>query len=202
MGDDKASSKHSNTASIDLLEAMRAFQRGDSVVFDTIYQTVWGPVYLRANKMGLGHEESQDITQKVLVRVYLYAGRAKFDSKERLWSWVYTIAVREIYKYWKRKRPETVSEEGLKLMHSQPTNPDDDPAVLTAETEVLGDVGECIGRLDEANRIYLLGPLVQNLTFRQSAAICRLRLGQFKHRYEKALKKVRNCMKEKGHNLE
>ncbi len=194
--------KHSNTPSVDLLEAMLAFQGGDDAVFDAIYQAVWGPVYLRASKMGLGHEESQDIAQKVLVRVYLYARKADFDSKERLWSWIYTIAVREIYKYWKHKRPEMVSEEGLELLHSQPTDPIDDPAVLTAKTEVLGDVGECIGRLGEAERLYLLGPLVQNLTFRQAAVIYRLRLGQFKHRYEKALKKVRNCMKAKGYDLE
>ncbi len=69
-------------------------------------------------------------------------------------------------------------------------------------SEILEDAGECIGRLEENQRLYLLGHLVGELTFRQAADIHDLSLGQFKHRYEKAIDSVRNCMKSKGHAIQ
>ncbi len=175
---------------------------GDRAAFDVLYPTIWRRVYQRAAKMGLRGEECEDVAQKVLVRVYLYAARAEFDRKEKVWAWVYTIATREVYKHWKRKRPELVSEEGLNLLESQATGPSADPATHAVEAEVLSGVDDCIGRLIDADRLYLLGPLVQGLTFRQAAAAHGLTLGQFKHRYTRALEAVRDCMKAKGHDLQ
>ena len=182
---------------------MRAFQTGDQEAFNLICPPIWRAVYVRAGKMGLDPDESEDIAQKVLVRVYLYAPRAEFGSKGQLWSWIYTIASREIYKHWKRKRPEIVSEDVLEVLyHEQPTDPSHDPAVISAEDETLRDAGECIGRLEDAERLCLLGPLVGGLTFRQAAAVHGLSLGQLKHRYEKAMDKVRDCMRSKGHDIQ
>ncbi|MEA3367183.1 MAG: hypothetical protein U9R68_03605 [Planctomycetota bacterium] len=131
-----------------------------------------------------------------------YAGRAHFESSGRLWGWVYTIATREIYKHWKRRRPDLISDEGLEHLASLPTATAADPATSAVEAETLQDVEQCLDRLDEADRLHLLGPLVQGLTFRRAAAIHGLTLGQFKHRYGKALAKVRDCMRGKGHDLQ
>ena len=186
-----------------VLEAIRAFQAGDGEAFESVCPQIWRAVYVRACKMGLDPEESEDIAQKVLVRVYLHASKAEFTGKGRLWSWIYTIAAREIYKDWGRKRPELVSEEGLQaLLAVQITDSTEDPAVVSMASEILEDAGECIGRLEENQRLYLLGHLVGELTFRQAADIHDLSLGQFKHRYEKAIDSVRNCMKSKGHAIQ
>ena len=77
-----------------------------------------------------------------------------------------------------------------------------DTDVRNEYIEIVADVGECIERLEESQRLCLLGPLAGELTFRQAAAIHNLSLGQFKHRYEKAIAKVRDCMKSKGHKIE
>ena len=184
-----------------LLEVMRSFQQGDRSAFDALYGAIWPRVCLRAHKMGLGPEEGEEIAQKVLVRVYLHAGKARFESKGRLWSWLYTITAREVYKHWKRRRPELVSEEGLKLLESQAPSSSDDPATHAVGTEILSDADDCIGRLSDADRLYLLGPLVHGLTFRQAAEVHGMSLGRFKHRYGKALEAVRGCMAAKGHDL-
>ena len=75
------------------------------------------------------------------------------------------------------------------------------PAVRLAHTEALGHVQECIGLLEEMDRRYLQGHLIKGLTFRQAAASNGISLGQFKHRYEKALQQVRECMRAKGHDF-
>jgi len=185
----------------DLLAAMRAFQRGEKACFEKVYEHLWRSVYLRASKMGLSRSDSEEIAQKVLVRVYLYGPRARFDSTRQLWGWVYTITVREIYKHWRRQRPELLADELLEVLPALPGGSADDPADPAATAEELQDVGDCIGRLERAERVHLLGPLVQDLSFRQAAAIHGLTLGRFKHRYERALQKVRDCLRAKGHEL-
>jgi RNA polymerase sigma factor (sigma-70 family) len=151
--------------------------------------------------MGLRADEAEEIAQKVLVRVFLYCSKTEFHHVAQVWAWVYTITVREVYKHWRRRRPELVSEEGLESLQRQAVTTDDDPATAATAAEALRAVDECIGRLGEAERLYLLGPLVQGLTFRQAAALHGLTLGQFKHRYEQALEAVRACMESKGHDL-
>lgn len=180
---------------------MRVFQQGDGAAFNALYAAMWPSVYGRGRKMGLRPDEAEEIAQKVLVRVYLYAGRARFESSKRLWAWVYTIATRQIYRHWKGRRPDLISDEGLEALAGRPAGAADDPAASAIETEALADVEQCLDRLDESDRLHLLGPLVQGLTFRQAAAVHGLTLGRFKHRYERALEQVRDCMRGKGHDF-
>jgi RNA polymerase sigma factor (sigma-70 family) len=185
----------------DLLAAMHAFQHGDEGRFEGIYQALWRAVYIRAAKMGLAAEECEDIAQKSLIRIYVHAPKARFDSVRHLWSWVYTVATREIYKHWHRKRPELVTQERLGFLSEQPDTEEDPPAAVE-RVEEMKDLGDCLGGLGEQDRVHLLGPLVNGLSFRQAAEVHGLTLGQFKHRYEKALQLVRDCMKSKGHVLD
>lgn len=203
MSMDKNNSISFDGDPLGMLEAMHAFQAGDAGAFESICPQMRRAVYARACKMGLDPDQSDDIAQRVLVRVYLYAAKAEFATKGRLWSWIYTITTREIYKDWRRKRPEFISEEGLRaLFASRTADPSGDPAAASVAGEVIEDVGECIGRLEETQRLCLLGPLAGDLTFRQAAAVHGLSLGQFKHRYEKAMGSVRDCMKSKGHEIQ
>ena len=200
---DDNSSVQPGAAPLGILETVRAFQAGDAEAFEAVCPQIWRGVYARACKMGLDPIEGEDIAQKVLVRIYLYAAKAEFSSKGRLWSWIYTITAREIYKDWGRKRPELISEEGLRaLFAAQIDDSTEDPAIASVAGEAVEDVGECIERLEESQRLCLTGPLAGELTFRQAAAVHGLSLGQFKHRYEKALDSVRNCMKSKGHEIQ
>ena len=152
--------------------------------------------------MGLTDEESEDLAQKVLVRVYLYAARARFERVKEVWAWVYAITAREVYKRWRGKRPSLVRQDVLARLADGPDDCRQSPLDAAATSEELADLDECIGRLGTADRLCFLGPLVARLTFRQAAAAMQMSLGQLKHRYEKALRQVRRCMEGKGHHVE
>ena len=188
--------------SAQLLIVVQRFQQGEKKCFDEIYSELSGPIKNRAVKMGLNVVEGEDITQKVLVRVYLYAEKATFESGPQFWAWVFKITSREIIKHWQSRRPEL----GLADLADDWPGPtaesgEIDPSISAAATEVNADVHDCISRLSEAARLHLLGPLVEGLTFRDAAKSHKLTLGQYKHRYEQALHQVRDCMKSKGHDL-
>ena len=186
----------------ELLAAVRAFQRGERGGFDRLYGRLWGPLAVRASRMGLDPHEAEEITQRTLVRVYLYAARASFQRPQQFWGWVYTIASRETYKLWRKRRPDVVCQEALEVWASAAADPSPSPAAAAASAEALADVEQCISTLEEEERMALLGVLVGGLTFRGAAKAHGLSLGQLKHRYERALRKVRDCMRAKGHDVE
>lgn len=185
----------------DLLAGVRAFQQGQQGSFERLYARLWPSVALRARRMGLDAHQAEEIAQRVLVRVYLYVGRARFDRPAQVWAWVYTIAAREVYKLWRKRRPDLVSDEVLEAWAAEAGDRSAGPAAAAASAEAVEHVQQCIADLDEARRMVLLGVLAGELTFRQAARAGGLTLGQFKHRYEKALAEVRDCMRAKGHDV-
>jgi RNA polymerase sigma-70 factor (ECF subfamily) len=186
----------------DLLSAMRAFQEGDRASFDGLYGQLAPASARRAARMGLDAEQAQEIAQKTLVRVFLYAARARFEHAEQVWAWLYAITTREVYKLWRQRRPEIVSQEAVEIALAGRADPAGTPAAAAAASEMIEHAGDCIGALDEAERMHLLGVLAAGLTFRQAARAHGLSLGQFKHRYERALRKVRDCLRAKGHDVQ
>ena len=199
--DKPAAGREGLRAPDDLLAQMHAFQAGRPGAFDRLYQAIWKPVLVRAGKMGLAAQECEELAQKVMVRVYLYAPKASFASRQELWSWIYTVTAREVYKAWRQKTPQFISDEGLELLNSEMSAGRADPLDSAEQGEAVRDVGDCIDLLGQPQRLHLLGVLVHGLTFRQAAGLHGLSLGQFKHKYEKALQKVRDCMRAKGHEL-
>jgi len=183
------------------MELMKAFQQGRPSSFDSLYELIRTPAYHRAKRMGLGHDDAEEIAQKVLVRVYLYAGKAHFSSRQHIWAWIYTITAREVYKAWRKKRPEVVPNSADDLLFTSLPARDPAPSEEAIGEELSQALSDCIGELSDTGRLYLLGPLQENLTFRQAAQLHGLTLGQFKHRYEKALRKVKDCLKAKGHDV-
>ena len=184
-----------------LLSTVRAFQQGRRGEFDRLYAALWGPLVVRASRMGLGSDESEEIAQRTLVRVYRYAAAASFGRVQQFWAWVYTIARREVYKLWRKQRPEAVREEAAGLWGPEAADPATGPADAAAMAEAVRDARACTLDLEDSERAILLGVVSGGLTFRRAARTLGLTLGQFKHRYECALRKVRCGMRARGHDV-
>ncbi len=199
--DDDTSRRPSDSRDAELLDAMHQFQGGSDDAFETVYRRLWRPVAARVGRMGLRGDLVDELTQKALVRVYLYARKATFDSAGRLWGWVLTIATREVYKHWRKRRPDLAGEDALEAWSAEAAAPAETPADAAETAETDADARDCLGRLEDDARRKLAGVLVGGLTFRAAAAAEGLTLGQFKHRYEKALARVRDCMRAKGHDV-
>jgi len=181
---------------------MWAFQRGQRESFDRLGPMIWKRAARRAARMRLGADDCDEIAQQVLVRVFLYAADAHFDTEEKFWGWVGAITTHEVYKLWRKRQPEVVDPEVLEFRSPPAAGPRADPPAAAATAEMLADLSDCIGRLDEARQEAMLAIHVAELTFRGAAGASGLTLGQFKHRYEKARAAVADCMRRKGHEVE
>lgn len=185
----------------DLLSVIKAFQNGEPGSFERLYRMLWPLIALRALRMGLGPHQAEDLAQEVLIRVHRYAPKGTFDRAGKVWAWVYTIAVHEVYKVWRKRHPDLVSQEALEVWAGEATGASADPPAAAASAEAIEDLDECLAALAEDERMYVLGVLVGGLTFRQAARAHGLTLGQFKHRHTKGLVSVRQCMRAKGHEV-
>jgi RNA polymerase sigma factor (sigma-70 family) len=181
--------------------AVRRFQAGEQAAFEAIAEELFVPVARKFAAMRLPASEIDELVQQVLVRVYLKVGEADFRAKEQFWAWVYTIATRQAYKHWRKKRPDLLAPEHVEIFADRPTPADEQPLHQAISEEASAHLTECVDTLPREQQLYVLGPLTQDLTFRDAARQHGLTLGQFKHRYEKALDRLRECMKSKGHDV-
>ena len=187
-----------------VLRAMHAFQQGDESAFDEFSLAMWdrirGKATARARRwrQAFGEEDAEDIAQKVLAKIYVHAAKATFEHVGQVFAWTFVITQREVDRHFRKKHPQSTDPEALDW---NPDPNDSHPAQGLANAEALKHLEDCVAQLRDMERKYLQGHLIRGLTFRQSAASNGISLGQFKHRYEKALQQVRECMKTKGHDF-
>ena len=186
----------------DVLRMMWSFQQGDVSAFDELSLAMWDRICGKAKARGrrwgktLGEDEAEDTAQKVLTKIYVHAAKATFEHAGQVFAWIFVITKREVDRYLRKRSPQLTEQE---VLERELDCGDVHPAESLANSEALEHLGDCIGQLKDADREFLQDHSVKGMTFRQAAAVNGVSLGQFKHRHEKALQQVRDCMKSKGH---
>jgi len=80
--------------------------------FDTLVKTYQQKVYWLVRKMVIDHDESNDLTQDIFIKVWFSIDA--FEGKSKLYTWIYRIAVNECLMYLrKRKQRHSVSLENV-----------------------------------------------------------------------------------------
>lgn len=83
-------------------------QRGFKLLMDC-YQE---PVYYYVRRQLVSHDDAEDVTQEVFIRIF--RGLDGFKRNSSLTTWIYTIATREVLRWLeKRQEMELVSAEAL-----------------------------------------------------------------------------------------
>lgn len=117
--------------------------RGDERAFEALldrYETV---IYNLALRMVGCREDAQDITQGVFVRAYQKLDT--FDRRNRLFSWLYRIAINECLNHRRSRRPEEPISE-------RAPDPRDPPDVGTERTEIAERVQAALVQIPEIYR--------------------------------------------------
>lgn len=112
-------------------------RRGDRHAFGELTRNFLPSVYRLCRRMGLSHDEADDMTQETFVKAYQAIGR--FEEGKPFWNWVARIAGNTTINYLKRKGRELSGEEGEMVVSQQATqssgsNPHE--AVVSQQMEV------------------------------------------------------------------
>jgi len=170
-----------------LLEAMVAYQGGDTEAFGTVYAALRGALtgYLRA--LARDAAVAEDLVQETFLQ--LHRARHTFQPPRPVKPWVYAIA-RNVFLMnrraaFRRGRHETIADEAL------PDIP------VAPEIESFGDrdsVRKALAGLPETRREPLVLHHVLGLSFKEVGAVLGISEGAAKVRAHRALTELREAM--------
>ena len=142
-------------------------------------------VYWQVRRMVLIHEDADDITQNIFIKVYKYLG--DFRSESKLSSWVYRIAYNESINFIQKRAKEnhlTVDDYAFELVDKL----EDDPYFEGDEAELK--LQKAIQSLPEKQRIIFKMKYFDELKYEEISNLLNTSVGALKASYHHAVKKI------------
>lgn len=146
-------------------------------------------IYFHIRRIVISHDDANDITQDVFIKVW--NGLPNFRGDSKIYSWIYRIATNETLNYIrKHKKRKFLSSESTE---EYLTNK------LVSETLFEGDAIElnlqkAIIKLPEQQRLVFNMRYYDDLTYREISEILNLTEGGLKASYHHAVKKVKDML--------
>ena len=148
-------------------------------------------VYWHVRKMVIDHDDADDLTQEVFIKVWKNLDKFRGDSK--LFTWVYRIATNECLNFLDKKKRRfllpihDVSEElSGKLTSSE----------LISGDEIQLRLQKALLKLPDKQRLVFNMKYFDDLKFEEIAAITDTSVGALKASYHHAVKKIEESINE------
>lgn len=179
-------------------ELMRRFYDGDARALDKLLER-WEPRLLGYfHKFGFSREESEDLSQEVMVSLYLTRQRSdshgRFDLSRPLAPFLFTSARRAAISAWRRRPDAAPVPLEVWDAEERPTLP---PLALAA------DLADCLAQLPDDQHLYFrlcarhgLGEL-SHQEISEVLGKCPSEVSRLSRRAKEGL---RNCMQRKGYH--
>lgn len=148
-------------------------------------------VYWLIRKMVIDHDEANDLTQEVFIKIHKKIDTFRADSQ--LYTWIYRIAINECLNFLQRKKRRFL----LPIRDLEPTL----LARLTSGSYVSGDevqlrLQKALLKLPDKQRLVFNMKYFDELTYEEMAEITRTSVGALKASYHLAVKKIENILRE------
>jgi len=142
-------------------------------------------VYWIIRKMLIDHEDTNDVTQDVFIKVWI--NFSKFRAESQLYTWIYRIAVNECINFLNKKK----SRFFLPLINyeKQLLAKVDESTDLTAD-DIHVKLQKAVLQLPEKQQIVFNLRYFQELSYEDIAEITKTSIGALKASYHHAVKKI------------
>jgi len=175
------------------LELVRAFKNGDVSGYNRIVLKYQEQVYWVARKMVNDHDDANDLTQEVFIKVY--SALKDFREESNLFTWLYRITMNFCLNHvTKPKTKMTVSvEEVVEPMFSSDQSADE-----RIDEEIRREaIMEAIETLPKQQRAVFNMRYYDNIPYEEISKIMKRSVGGVKANYFHAVKHIGNHLKEK-----
>jgi RNA polymerase sigma-70 factor (ECF subfamily) len=171
-------------------QLLRLVAVGDQQAFELLYRQLAGPVHGVIRRVLRDPEQSQEVTQEVLLEVWRTAPRFE-SAKGSAATWVLTIAHRRAVD---RIRTETAAAaREQKTTWAAPGSQDDVADVVEASLD-RERVQHCMGSLTDVQRESITLAYYSGYTYRQVSAVVGVTLAAIKSRIRDGLLRMRDCL--------
>lgn len=174
----------------DLLEKLRVAE-SRNYGFNMLVRKYQQKVYWHIRKMVIDHDDANDLTQEVFIKIHKHIGSFRQDSQ--LFTWIYRIATNECLNFLQRKKRRyflpivDVQSELLSKLTSSP---------YVSADEVQLKLQKALLTLPHKQRLVFNMRYFDDLSYEEIAEITQTSVGALKASYHLAVKKIEDTLKE------
>lgn len=162
-----------------------------NLAFNQLVRKYQSKVYWHVRKMVVDHDDADDLTQEVFIKVWKHLENFRQDAA--LFTWIYRIATNECLNFLSSKRRKfflPLTDVGAELSQK-----------LEADEQLAGDVVElklqkAILRLPDKQRLVFNLRYYDEMPYEQMAEVTGTSVGALKASYHHAVKKIEQYVNE------
>jgi len=172
----------------ELLEKLRN-EESRNFAFNQLVRKYQEKIYWHIRKMVIDHDDADDLTQDVFVKVYKNIGRFREDAQ--LYTWIYRIATNECLTFLNKKRkrfflPIGDVEGELNQKLDRSSHIDGDEVQLKLQKALL--------KLPDKQRMVFNMKYFDDMKYDDMAKITETSVGALKASYHHAVKKIEEIL--------
>lgn len=159
--------------------------------FNMLVRTYQQKIYWLCRKMVVDHDDADDVTQEVFIKVHKAIDTFREDAQ--LYTWLYRIATNECLTFIKKKRRRfflpigDVEGEMAAIIESTPSVPGD---------EIQKKLQKALLKLPDKQRLVFNLKYYEDMPYEQMAQVTGTSEGALKASYHHAVKKIEEFLKE------
>lgn len=157
--------------------------------FNLLVKAYQERVYWHVRKMVVDHDDANDLTQNVFIKIWKHLDGFREDA--RLFTWIYRIATNECLNFLEKKKRRfflPIHDVGEELSGKM----DDDP--LISGDEIQLKLQKALLRLPDKQRLVFNMKYFDELKFNEISEITGTSVGALKASYHHAVKKIEELL--------
>lgn len=153
--------------------------------FNMLVRSYQQRVYWHVRKMVVDHDDADDLTQEVFIKIHRYIDTFREDSQ--LFTWIYRIATNECLTFLEKKKRRFFLPIGD--VESELSAKVDSSANISGD-EIQKKLQKALLKLPDKQRLVFNMKYYEDLSYEQMAEITTTSVGALKASYHHAVKKI------------
>ncbi len=172
-----------------------SFLDGNKSAFNIIVLKYQKRVYWTVRKMVVDHDDADDITQEVFLK--LYKSLKDFRGESALFTYLYKMAINYSLNHIKKNKNKTIRETPIDNEFTEKYS-DNTESITNMESQNKAKlISEAILILPDQQRAVFNMRFYDNMTYEEISNILNKSVGGLKANYFHAFKKIQNFLKDK-----
>jgi len=153
----------------DMCRLVAEAQKGDRSAFQSIYEHFIRRIYNFLFWMTGSTDEAEDLAQQTFLVVLQQLGGLRDASQ--LESWIYRIARNEVYQRFRKKKPDSLEDEGIELYGIAEERAHGNPEKLLLDQELNQVLQKVLNDLaPKLREVFVMG-VIQEMSYEEVAGI-------------------------------
>jgi RNA polymerase sigma factor (sigma-70 family) len=168
------------------LELVELFQKGNEASFNELVRRYQEKVYWIAHRFVNDHDQADDITQDVFVKIY--SALKQFRGESGFYTWLYRITVNVALNALRKQRLKDFIR--IDEFFETADDENDQPDIQFEKDEQQKLIEEAIAKLPEKQKAVFILRYHEELSYEEISLILKTSIGGLKANYFHAAKKI------------